>query len=392
MSNSAISSSQPKRRRGNVREPTHLSLLRQLNDDKKLVVSNFQVWANRVDDLDEKESLLKMIPDLESAHELIEKLLFSVGKRDPSVSKQFSEFWSFFNGSFNKDKFAKYELIAGIFKSIEGKMGEAEKEFEISQSSEEPPAKKRNEDNNKVSEVTTTKDSEEASNERHLHGAPEVLEDKVYPVLDVPEILTAIRSDLEGYKTIIEAFQSNCSLGNADIGRTTAAAQVRILDFLTNLENNFVGDVTYETAQKLNKIKAMISLQTPPVAGHWVALVGVIETMFATVNLNWKQIDDIFKKRDAHHMNREVSKKGQDIRKILDNIRKDLESFEKIVMTFQENPFPNSGDIAKTAETVRTRHPIWSSATPIIPPSSYIVSATGVRQKPAGISEAAAKI
>ncbi|PIC14005.1 hypothetical protein B9Z55_027331 [Caenorhabditis nigoni] len=372
MSNSAISSSQPKRRRGNVREPTHLSLLRQLNDDKKLVVSNFQVWANRVDDLDEKESLLKMIPDLESAHELIEKLLFSVGKRDPSVSKQFSEFWSFFNGSFNKDKFAKYELIAGIFKSIEGKMGEAEKEFEISQSSEEPPAKKRNEDNNKVSEVTTTKDSEEASNERHLHGAPEVLEDKVYPVLDVPEILTAIRSDLEGYKTIIEAFQSNCSLGNADIGRTTAAAQVRILDFLTNLENNFVGDVTYETAQKLNKIKAMISLQTPPVAGHWVALVGqfFVESVALEAVQELKLLKDGINRRNPH-----VALHWAELAGVIEMM------FQTVISNWK-----------KVDGILNLRHPIWSSATPIIPPSSYIVSATGVRQKPAGISEAAAKI
>ncbi|CAS00401.1 Protein CBG27601 [Caenorhabditis briggsae] len=377
MPDSANSSSHPeKRRQRNFREPKYLSLLRQLDDDEALVLSNFENWANRVDDLKEKESLLKMIPDLKHAHELIEKILVSVEKRESSVPKQFSEFWDFFHGRFNEKQLAKHVLIAGIFESIQKKMGEAEKEFKSWKNVEEPPAKKKSNANgnqindaskaasipsipvgNKIGQEnqirlsfagTTDNSKDHHALNRNAKGAYDTDERDFVSVEDLPKILKKIEKDLEGYGLIIKGFQFISSAESAEMVGRAEYTRKTLLDFIRNLTNNYIEIMASDAMQKLRKT---IEKQTQPVQKHCVNLTNAIETMFEDVKTNWIQLAAILR---GDSNTREVWNDFLEIPNILDTIENLLEACEYSIKAFQVLNSPGSADTAKMIEEART--------------------------------------
>ncbi|PIC12357.1 hypothetical protein B9Z55_028494 [Caenorhabditis nigoni] len=307
MSNSANSSSQPKRRRGNVREPTHLSLLRELNEDKSLVLSNFQDWANRVNNFDEKESLLKMIPDLESAHGLIGNILVSVEKKELSVPKKFSEFWNFFNGRFNKEQLAKHALIAGILKSIEGKMGEAEEEFKSCQNVEEPPAKKKGDANgNQINDAS-----------------------KAASISSIP-----IGNKIGQENQIRLSFA-----GTADNSENHVA-----------LTRNAKGDAN---GNQINDASKAASIPSIPI-GNKIGQENQSRLSFAgTADNSEPQVVLTRNAKGAHDTDEKDFVSGEDLPKILNKIEKDLEGYGHIIKGFHLKSSAGSAEMAGRAERDR---------------------------------------
>ncbi|CAO4382476.1 unnamed protein product [Caenorhabditis nigoni] len=173
MSYTAASSRPPTKKRA-------LYLLRQVWDDKQLLLTNVQDWINRMEDHGEREEMKSMIPDLEYAHDLIEKLQDSMEKGDSSVPEQFSNFWTFFNNRFPEEKLAKDFKIAGVVESTAEKMGRVEKEYKGAQNAEESIATKRSKanDNSGIQiENAPEKLPIKGSNERHSTGTTNASEE-----------------------------------------------------------------------------------------------------------------------------------------------------------------------------------------------------------------------